>query len=114
MTRHAATALFSFCLAASAFCQDVVLYPIVRNGKTGFIDLQGNMVIDPQFAPRQKSSAKFSEGLEPIANGSSDTLNSSARGAWGYIDSHGIVRIPFQFSQAEPFSEGLAAVEVTS
>jgi len=115
MTRHAASALLLFfCLAAGAFCQDTVLYPIVRHGKTGFIDRQGNMVIDPQFAPLRKSSAKFSEGLEPIANGSWDTLNSSARGGWGYIDSRGSVKIPFQFSHAEPFSEGLAAAEVTS
>jgi hypothetical protein len=42
VTRHAATALLLFfCLAASR---------IVRNGKTGFIDIQGNMVVGPQFA----------------------------------------------------------------
>jgi hypothetical protein len=38
----------------------------------------------------------------------------SKNGKWGYIDRRGIVQIPFQFSQAHPFSEGLARVRVES
>src|SRR5262249_22521991 len=33
-------------------------------------------------------------------------------GPWGYIDKTGRVVVPLQFESAQPFSEGLAAVEV--
>jgi hypothetical protein len=125
MTPRPGSAFLLFCcLASRALCQDITLYPIVRQGKTGFIDRRGNMAIAPQFAPLQAinmpSSRLFSEGLQPIANGDlgkidmGDKVKNATNGGWGYIDGRGIVRIPFQFAQAEPFSEGLAAVRVTN
>jgi hypothetical protein len=47
--------------------QDSVLYPIVRQLKTGFIDRQGHVVIEPQFdlmALTDRLSALFSEEPE--------------------------------------------------
>jgi hypothetical protein len=44
----------------------------------------------------------FSEDLEPVTKD----------GKWGYIDRLGTVRVPFEFTRAQPFSEGLAVVRV--
>jgi hypothetical protein len=93
-------------LLVAAPPQEPALYPIKRHLKTGFIDSEGKVVIEPQFdvsADFLRGEA-FAEGLQPVAKD----------GKWGYIDRLGKVRIPFQFSQAEPFSEGLAAVRVES
>src|SRR5579871_5170619 len=82
--------------------QEPALYPIKRHLKMGFIDREGKVAVEPQFDFTLDSflDRTFSEGLQPVAND----------GKWGYIDRLGTVRIPFQFSRAEPFSEGLAEV----
>jgi len=41
-------------------------YPVVRNGKLGFIDSRGNEVIAPQFFP-VGDMAHFHDGLAPVA-----------------------------------------------
>jgi hypothetical protein len=86
--------------------QEPALYPIKRHFKMGFIDREGKVVIEPQFDFTGDFflDQTFSEGLQPVAKGEK----------WGYIDRLGAVRIPFQFSQAQPFSEGLAVVRVES
>ena len=53
-------------------------YPIVKNGKVGFIDQGGNEVIAPQFFPIADMQ-HFREGLAPVV---------SPDGA-GYIDESG-------------------------
>lgn len=53
-------------------------YPVVIDGKVGFIDRGGNEVIAPQFLPIA-DTAHFSEGLAPVV---------STEGG-GYIDISG-------------------------
>jgi hypothetical protein len=84
--------------------QEPSLYPIVRDLKIGFIDRQGRMVIEPKFSAGGGTMPRFSEGLAPVAEAGGITSI-----LYGYTDIHGTVVIPFQFEQAEPFSEGLAA-----
>jgi hypothetical protein len=43
-------------------------------------------------------------------SGSGQRLPASRGEAWGYIDVLGLVVVPFHFSDAQPYSEGLAAV----
>ncbi len=71
------------------------------NGKIGFIDYKGNFVIEPRFdSDRTLSATPFSEGLAVIRT----------KGNYGYISKSGNILIAPHFDDAEPFSEGLAAV----
>lgn len=74
------------------------LRPVVADGKLGFMNSQGEVVIRPQFVDWPYS--RFSEGLAPVSLG----------GKFGYIDRTGRMVIQPQFAIADPFSEGLAAV----
>jgi hypothetical protein len=78
------------------------LVPFERDGKWGFADRTGKIVITPQFT----KVGEFSEGLAPAA------LKVPVPGEdnWGYVDMGGKMVIHPQFSQAGPFSEGLALV----
>jgi hypothetical protein len=69
----------------------------VRDGRGwGFIDKQGNEVIEPRF----QSAGAFSEGLAAV----------QVEGLWGYIDRSGQMVIEPQYDIANEFSEGLAVV----
>jgi hypothetical protein len=73
------------------------LFPIFdAQGKEGYIDITGRVVIAPQF----DKATGFSEGRAAVRVGDK----------WGYIDGAGKMVIAPQFRQAAPFSEGLAAV----
>ena len=74
-----------------------VLFPVKVNGKWGYIDRTGKMVIAPQF----DLADPFSEGLGDVELG----------GKWGYVDGEGNVAIPLEFDFASPFSEGLGLIE---
>ena len=96
---------------------DGPLFPAVKDGKYGFIDIKGNMVIPPIFT----SASHFSEGLAAVLVGGQSYIDSSTdggqyisseKGKWGYIDRTGEIKIPPQFSEAREFGEGLAAVAV--
>lgn len=109
------------------------LRPIQQNGKWGYIDSTGRIVVKPQFAWAEE----FSEGLAAFENedgkhgyidetgrividpkfdswtGFSEGLAAvSADLEWGFIDKTGRWAIPPQFAVGSPFSDGLALVEV--
>ena len=73
------------------------LFPIKVNGKMGFIDQTGRVVIEP----RLNGAYEFSEGLAAayVGEGQFDE---------GYIDQDGNVAIQPKFNIASEFSEGLA------
>ena len=98
------------------------LYPVLVKGKTGFINSTGRLVTPAKFDPGlfligragQKAGA-FSDGMARIKL----NLGSSPTTAYpmyrhGYIDATGEVVIPPQYEEAEDFSEGLAAVMVST
>jgi hypothetical protein len=74
------------------------LFPVVVDRKLGFINNEGEVVIQPQFV--DSPSSLFSGGLAPVSRG----------GKYGYIDTTGAMVIEPQFDSALPFSEGMAAV----
>lgn len=81
------------------------LYPVTVDGKFGFINQSGQLVIslpDDVYSVRP-----FSEGLAAIAKRVPNTS-----GNWGFIDESGNVVIRPVFNNAKPFSDGLAAVIV--
>lgn len=78
--------------------RDVVsnFIPFEVNNKVGYIDLMGNVIINPIF----EYGNDFYEGLASVSLG----------GKWGFIDSTWKFVIEPQFSNAGCFSEGLAPV----
>jgi hypothetical protein len=114
------------------------LYPVLVNGKWGYINRQGKIAIKPQF----DDAEDFFNGLAEVKIGERWTfINESgktvfARTAavwgsfsdgviccimrvgeggsikWGYMDKTGQVIIAPQFDYELPFSEGLAAVKL--
>lgn len=72
------------------------LFQIFENGKTGFINATGQVIIKPTFF----TAGEFSEGL----------ACARINGIYGYIDNTGIFIIQPQFDYATPFKEGIAVV----
>lgn len=72
------------------------LIPVTINSKVGYIDLKGNVIINPIF----DRGNDFYEGLASVSLG----------GKWGFIDTTWKFVIEPQFSNAGCFSEGLAPV----
>ena len=70
-----------------------------KDGKWGFIDTKGQIVINYQFNYVQS----YKEGLCIVYDGKN----------YGYIDKSGKYVINPQFEEASPFSEGLASVRMT-
>lgn len=123
---------------ARDFCEGTAAVAEGGNGKVkwGFIDKQGIMAIRPLF----DQVGDFSEGLVAVkqgflwgfANSSGELVifpkyaaadsfslglaavaSNESWGTLGYIDSHGIMRIPPRFATARRFSkDGLARVEL--
>ena len=109
------TLLLSFLLVCSSISSNLLvtsnepqdssegLTLVVVEGKYGFRDTKGRIVIAPQFA----MARDFAEGLAAVAQ-----YDGLIHAQWGFIDKTGSVVIPYQFKMAMSFSEGLAAVEV--
>ncbi|MCL6265062.1 serine/threonine-protein kinase [Flagellimonas myxillae] len=70
---------------------------VTENGKTGYIDFNGDAVIAPSY----QAGLYFSEGLAPIKTSS----------GWNYIDIEEKPIISGNFALATPFSDGLALVK---
>jgi hypothetical protein len=82
--------------------QEIInLFPIEIDGKFGYADNSGKVVIPCQWLYAEG----FSEGLARIHK-----WNSREDNHHGFIDKNGNLVIPCQWKLAKPFSEGLAAV----
>ena len=91
--------LFSFLILTncSFFDSDKIdLLPFLQKEKWGYIDLQGKIVINPQFT----TANYFNEGLALVSTGDK----------YGYIDKTGKYVINPSFIKATDFSEGVAFV----
>ncbi len=80
---------------------------VMKSGKWGMIDKSGSYVLKPIYTGPTYLSAKelevldgFHEGLVAVAV---DSL-------YGYADTTGKMVLPFMYTRAEPFFDGLAAV----
>lgn len=110
---HIRTKLWSlicFCVAVLVLCtggasaQDPDYFPIKQNGKVGFIDSTGKIVISPRFdSASSQNDVIFGEGLAAVQVG----------GKWGYIDRTGEFVIQPKFEHVPSlFNEGLAQVVI--
>jgi hypothetical protein len=82
------------------------------NGKMGFFDKRGRVVIRPQF----EFAYWFQEGLSAICMGCKTARVGEygvvGGGKWGYINKKGRMVIAIQFDDASPFEKGTAMVKV--
>jgi hypothetical protein len=79
-------------------------YPIVREGKVGFIDYRGREVIAPRFNA-VADMAHFKDGLAPVYE--------PGRG-FGYIDPSGsfVIGPTNELGWGRPFNEGIASIMI--
>lgn len=70
--------------------------PVEFRGKWGFADVNGKMVIQPEF----DGAMGFSQGLAPVKTG----------GKWGFVNHNGKLVIRASFDQVFNFSDGFARV----
>ena len=78
---------------------DLELIPFEQKGKYGYFDLEGKIVINPQFA----FATAFREDLALVRLSGDD-------GKWGYIDKKGKFVINATYKDATVFQDGLAWV----
>lgn len=69
---------------------------VKKNGKWGFINKEGEMMIEPQF----DDARSFGQHLAAVCQ----------RGMWGYVSLRGEIVIDFQYFDAKSFSDGSAPV----
>jgi WG containing repeat len=80
----------------SVCASEITLFPIWINGKYGYINQKGDIIISPKF----RDLGVFNEGLAPAR----------IDGRFGYINTDGVFMIPPIFDYATNFSEGFARV----
>ncbi len=78
------------CDQADAITEDGI-FAFSLNGKWGFADTKGKVVIEPAY----ENARSFSNGLAAVC----------VDGLWGFIDKEGTMVIPCQFLDADYFSE---------
>lgn len=83
------------CIASAA--ELLGLYPIRQDGKAGYIDRAGKVVIQPRF----DRAGNFAEGRGAV----------QVNGKWGFTDAAGNTVILPQFDEVGQFYEGLCAVQ---
>ena len=81
------------------------LYPVVLEGRAGFMDRAGQVAIPCTY----DSVSEFSEGRARVKLGVVSKNGALSGGRYGFIDAKGAVAIPATFDYAHNFSEGLAA-----
>lgn len=101
-----------FCHNAVALPQwNPTLFPVLQNGKWGFIDASGQMKI----APNYQSASYFSEGLAAVSVNVQTGFWADGRPSihpqYGFIDESGKMVIAPKYRLAMSFREGVAWVE---
>ena len=74
------------------------LFRVIQNGKAGFINKKGEIVIESKF----DAASQFSEGMARVY------FNDKV----GFIDSTGKVIVPVKYDKAFDYREGIAVVEI--
>jgi hypothetical protein len=88
------------CTAQPDTRRAAALFPMVEQGRWGFIDSTGAVVVAPRFAQVQE----FAEGLAPVREA----------GHYGFMDGTGHLVLAQSYGYASPFHHGLAVVQQDS
>jgi hypothetical protein len=96
------------CLSTLVSCNlfkssvELELIPYLEKDKYGYFDLDGKIVISPQFS----EASAFREGLALVKLSN----DNGEEGKWGYIDNNGKIVINATYKSATVFQNGLAWV----
>jgi hypothetical protein len=98
--------------------------PVRVHGRWGYVDKAGVLVIPAKY----RQASPFENGRafveldqewfaidrngEPTSRDPSDLIPQERMGKWGFVTPDGKVAVDFRFDGLQPFSEGLAAVQV--
>lgn len=85
------------------------LFPIFVNGRVGYIDSNGNVIIQPQFEIPNTASEVEMELISEFYDG---LAGAQLNGKWGFIDRSGKWIIQPQFLYVSRFSDDRAGVEI--
>ncbi len=92
------------------FSEGVARYQ--ENGKFGFFDKKGNIVIPAKY----DFALPFSEGMAVVSKGCVKQADgehfSYIGGKWGYINKQGDIAIPLKFEDATSYEDGRARVKL--
>ena len=88
------------------------LFRIIENGKIGYADERGNVVIIPQF----NAALPFQDGMAAFCEKCYETVDNEHKrwigGKWGFINREGMITIPAEYDRIiEQFEKGIAKVE---
>lgn len=86
------------------------LKPVYQNGRWGYADTSGKIVVEARF----DAALPFSGGLARVGVVDEELQEIDARPnlLWGYIDDSGCVVVPLRYNALRGFTEGLAACAV--
>ncbi|MBO7570652.1 MAG: WG repeat-containing protein [Bacteroidales bacterium] len=86
------------------------MHQIIENGKRGYIDKDGNIIIEPKYDMIEI----FKDGLARVSVGADTTMGYYYRrgGKYGYIDATGKIVIDTIFDEIEYFEDGLARFKI--
>ena len=106
--------LIVLALHLGAFAQEAPresnLKPIYENGRWGYADRAGRVVIPARF----DAARPFARGLARVGLVDEELpeINAHPNIKWGYIDERGRVVVELRYAELRDFSEGLAAAAV--
>ncbi|MBI4854136.1 MAG: WG repeat-containing protein [Acidobacteria bacterium] len=114
--------------------ESVELFPIKQNGKWGYIDKIGQIIIEPKYLAAQPFSdslafvrtAKHLKAIDSLGNTvfklplasnfpgaySEGLAPFLVDGKYGFIDKNGKTILDFKYDFAAPFSDGLALIKI--
>jgi len=80
------------------------LFPVMKDGKTGYINARGELVVPCQYSSINNSDLPtYGEGLIPFCKDYK----------WGFLDNKGTVLVEPKYSKARSFKDGYACVEMS-
>jgi hypothetical protein len=90
---------------------ELALFPILLNGKVGYINRTGQLVIAPQFTIEKTMNFRVLSAIS-VRGSSEGLIPVRTAGSWAYMDNNGTVGSEAIFDDAGSFSQGFAPVKM--
>jgi hypothetical protein len=91
--------------------RELAPFPILQNGKVGYIDRTGRVIIAPQFTIEKTMNFRVLSAIS-VRGSSEGLIPVRTAGSWAYMDNNGTVGSEAIFDDAGSFSQGFAPVKM--